>query len=92
MDDPKIIAAIISAFMAISITIVSQLLIGRREKRIAREEERKKVQLEYLNSLRFIEVLRKENAGPIANPCERQSTSNSNCFLFLFIFIKICGD
>ena len=53
MDDTKIIVAIIAAGMTIFVAIISQLLIGLRERRSVREEERKKVQLQYLNPLRL---------------------------------------
>ena len=53
MNDPKIITAIIAAGTSLLVAIISQVLIGRREARTAREEERKMVQLEYLNPLRL---------------------------------------
>jgi len=79
MDDPKIIAAIISALMAILITIVSQLLTGRREKRIAREEERKKVQLEYLNPLRLYLIENHFRLSEIRRFVEKKGNVNFFC-------------
>lgn len=80
--DVKILVAIIGGFISLLVAMSTQYVITWRERNSAKREEKKKIQLEYLNPLRLFLV---ESHFRLAEIKHRVSESENNkCEILLF--------